>query len=95
LRRERDHELGDAGHHGTGQRHRRRGNAGRIASSIAVGLLTGRPPRARVNSKTLFIKPYLMVRPVFRAMFFSKRPTAFAPGRGVQMAAERTAPATS
>jgi hypothetical protein len=37
MRREHDDESGDARHDGTGQRHWRRGNAGRIAS----GLLTG------------------------------------------------------
>jgi hypothetical protein len=35
--REQDDEPGDARHDGTGQRHGRRGDAGRIA----VGLLTG------------------------------------------------------
>jgi hypothetical protein len=39
LRRERDNEFGNAGHDGAGQRHGRRGNAGRIACSIAVWLL--------------------------------------------------------
>jgi hypothetical protein len=36
MRREHDHEPSDAQHDGTGQRHWRRGNAGRIAA----GLLT-------------------------------------------------------
>jgi hypothetical protein len=38
MRREHDNESGNAGHNGTGQRHGRRGNSGRIAA----GLLTGR-----------------------------------------------------
>jgi hypothetical protein len=38
MRREHDDESGNARHDGTGQRHRRRGNPGRIAT----GLLTGR-----------------------------------------------------
>jgi hypothetical protein len=41
MRREHDDVSGDARHHGTGQRHGRRGNAGRIAA----GLLTGRKRR--------------------------------------------------
>jgi hypothetical protein len=41
MRREHDDESGNARHDGTGQRHGRRGNAGRIAA----GLLTGRKHR--------------------------------------------------
>jgi hypothetical protein len=51
LRREHDDESGNAGHDGAGQRHGRRGNAGRLAPFIATGLLRGklgsRRPRAK------------------------------------------------
>jgi hypothetical protein len=51
LRREHDDESGNARHDGAGQRNGSRGNAGRIASSIAIGLLRGkfasRRPRAK------------------------------------------------
>ena len=40
MRGEQDDESGNAGHEGTGQRHGRRSNAGRIAA----GLLTGQNP---------------------------------------------------
>jgi hypothetical protein len=50
LRREHDDESGNTRHDDTGQRHGRRGNAGRIAS-IAIGMLRGklasRCPRAK------------------------------------------------
>jgi hypothetical protein len=39
MRREHDDESGNSRHDGAGQRHGRRSNTGRIASSIAIGLL--------------------------------------------------------
>jgi hypothetical protein len=45
MRREHDDESGDARHDGTSQRHRRRGNAGRIASTR---LLMQTTPAVRV-----------------------------------------------
>jgi hypothetical protein len=54
-----------------------------------------RMPQATTPNGTPILKPYLMVRPIFRAYVFSERPTALAPGGGVQMAAEWTAHATS
>jgi hypothetical protein len=87
LRRERDDGSGNAGHDDTGQRHRRRGHAGRIAC-IAIGLL--RRPRAAANYKTVFNgAAYLSSLCLFR------RPNRACPGGGVEMAAERTAHATS
>src|SRR4051794_4588960 len=53
-----------------------------------------RMPQPTTPSGTPILKPYLMVRPIFRAYVFSERPTA-APGGGVQMVAEWTAHATS
>jgi hypothetical protein len=50
LRREHDDESGNAGHDDTGKRHGRRGNAGRIASSI--GLLTGKTRFPTSSRKT-------------------------------------------
>jgi len=72
MRGGRDDERGNARHDGAGQRHGRSGNAGRIAA----GLLTGKTGSLRLRSaafgrqadpKTPFIKPYLMVHPIFRA----------------------------
>jgi hypothetical protein len=45
LRREHDDEPGDARHDDTGQRHGRRGNAGRI-TCIAIGLLKSSGPKS-------------------------------------------------
>lgn len=39
----------------------------------------------------LTLKPYLMVRPIFRAYVFSSGPPRFAPGGGAHMVVERTA----
>jgi hypothetical protein len=44
--RELNDECGDAGHDGTGQRHWRRGNAGRIAAGLLTGLPYRRADRA-------------------------------------------------
>jgi hypothetical protein len=54
-------------------------------------LILRRMPQATAPTGTPILKPYLMVRPIFRAYVFTERPTALAPGGGVQMAAERTA----
>jgi hypothetical protein len=61
MRREHDDESGDAPRHdGTGQRHGRRGNAGRIASPIAIGLLRANSlpdalaQKRRLDFNTLF-----------------------------------------
>jgi hypothetical protein len=51
LRREHDDESGNAGKHDTGQRHGRRGNAGRISSSVAIGLLRGKLTSRRTRAK--------------------------------------------
>jgi nicotinamidase-related amidase len=48
-------------------------------------------PQATASSNTPILKPYLMVRPVFRAYVFLRRPHRACGG---QMAAERTAHAT-
>jgi hypothetical protein len=63
MRREHDDESGNARHDGAGQRHGRRGNAGRVAA----GLLTG--CKRRLESNKLFIKCYLVVRLVHLAYF--------------------------
>jgi hypothetical protein len=83
MRRERDDESGDPRHDGPSQRHGRCGNTGRIAS-VAIRLLSGklaytpwhkaiggRQRLGRANSKMLFIKCYLMVRPIHPAYFLA------------------------
>jgi hypothetical protein len=129
LRRERDDESVNAARHdGTGQRHGRRGNAGRIAS-IAVRLLserslserpsgpTPKPSKLRQSLQKMsverryrpgfcresrfvagrhgncFFKMQFNGAPGFSglSLLVSSR-TALAPGGGVELAAERTAP---
>jgi hypothetical protein len=60
VRREHDDESGNPRHDGTGQRDGRRGNAGRIASCIAIGLLRANSlpdalaQKRRLDFNTLF-----------------------------------------
>jgi hypothetical protein len=60
MRREYDDESGNPRHDGTGQRHGRRSHAGRIASSIAIGLLRANSlpdalaQKRRLDFNTLF-----------------------------------------
>jgi two-component system OmpR family response regulator len=90
MRREHDDESGNARHDGAGQRHGRRGNAGRIAAGLLTGELASprfarngrsvgrRRPEPR-NSKLQFIKCYLVVRLVHQAYFLKQAATALAP----------------
>jgi hypothetical protein len=72
------------------------GSKGTDPTPADADILTPRRmPQATTPNGTPILKPYLMVRPIFRAYVFSERPTALAPGGGVQMAAEWTAHATS
>jgi hypothetical protein len=66
MRREHDDESGNARHDGAGQRHRRRGNAGRIAAGL---LMARKCCASRGKSKLQFIKCYLMVQLVHQAYF--------------------------
>jgi hypothetical protein len=138
LRREHDDESVNARDDGTGQRHRRRGNAGRIAS-IATRLLRearfprphaprgpaqdaklqgvcGTPQGKKLASKSEcamtipgricpgirsvvgwhcnpFYKTQFNGAPRFSSLsLLSSSRTALAPGGGVKLAAERTAP---
>jgi hypothetical protein len=52
LRRERDDESGNARDDGAGERNGSRGNAGRIGSSIAIGLLRGKIRFSTPSRKT-------------------------------------------
>ena len=56
MRREHDDVSGSARHDGTGQRHRRRGNAGRIAA----GLLTRKTSRLTDTTKGGFRPPFVV-----------------------------------
>ena len=56
LCRKHDDEPGNAGHDGTGQRHGRRGNAGRIAC-IAIRLLTGETSLPHAFARRLVVRP--------------------------------------
>jgi hypothetical protein len=106
MRREHDDESGNARHDGTGQRHGRRGNAGRSAAGLLTGQLASPDAPAQTadasastasghaNSKMPILKCYLVVRLVHQVYFLLSGPTALAPAGGGQIAAERTAHAT-
>jgi AraC-like DNA-binding protein len=55
MRRERDNESGNARHDGTGQRHRRRGNAGRISTRLLTDM--SRSSFARKFKETVDTSP--------------------------------------